>query len=142
MTTKYLIFIREFFLKYIFGKIVMLNYYQTYYVCPFFIPYIFSFILECFNINYVYTYDKFYNYQDYKNNVILLPPILNFKIDNKDLLDILKDYKSNIPIVFILDINNIINPKLTEITYFNNGVMKKKDIKNIEKYDSLKDIFD
>lgn len=135
------LFLRELIMKYLFGRIVMVNYGNTYYPINYFIPYLVSFILEYFNITYVYMFDDIYNCMDYNNDVKILPPMLSFKINNINILDKLKNYKGNVPILFILYKNKILSPKDVNISYFLNGSIKNKKITNIENYNLLQDIF-
>lgn len=112
-----LILIREFLYKYIFGKIIVIKNYKKFYYFkkPFFLPYIFYIFLNFYNYEYVYTYDTIHFYNDNKNKIELLPPILVFKINNKCYLDKIKNYKSNIPFRVFLELEKITN--LNCITY-------------------------
>ena len=134
--------IRNLIMKFIFGKITMINFNNTYYPVRFFLPYACFFILEFFNFNYVYTYDNIFHYQDYVNDIKLLPPILSFKIDGKDVSNNIKNFKSNVPIIYFLYCCKLFNTKNTEISYWSNGSIKNKQLKNIESHNSLNDIFD
>ena len=58
-----------------------------------FLPYIFSFILEQIQVKYVYLNDNIYFYQDYLYDIKILPPIMKFKIDDKDVSSSIKNYK-------------------------------------------------
>ena len=120
----------------------MINFKHTYYPVTFFLPYITIFILEFLNLKYVYYYDNIHHYQDYINKIELLPPILTFKIDGIELSGKIKDFKSNIPIIYLLYYCKLLNTNMTEINYWYNGKLKIKKIKNIENYNSLNDIFD
>tara|TARA_B110000908_G_C10132857_1_gene393040 strand:+ start:22 stop:462 length:441 start_codon:yes stop_codon:yes gene_type:complete len=133
---------RNGFMKYIFGKITMIHFNDKCLPINFFLPYIFFIFLEFIKLKYVYKYDNIYHYQDYTNIEILLPPILSFKIAGNDKITILKNYKSNIPVIYFLYNNNLCNTKLCELTYWYKGSIKEKTIKNIEVYNCLYDIFD
>lgn len=136
------IFLRDLVMRFIFGKITMINYNQTYYPVPFFLPYFISFFLEFVNLKYVYYYDEIHHYQDYINDIKILPPIMKFKIDDKDVSSSIKNYKSNIPIIYFLFNYKLLNTKNTELSYWKDGSIKNKEIKNLEIYNSLNDIFD
>ena len=140
--TPIFLYLRELFIKFIFGKIKMIKCKNQYYPINFFLPYIFSFILEYFQMNYVYIYDNINFYQDYTYDIPMFPPILSFNIDGNNMMNTIKNYKSNIPVSFFLYDNRIIKPKLITINYWNSGSLKVKNIKNLEIYNSLKDIFD
>tara|TARA_B110000879_G_C11172672_1_gene514380 strand:+ start:1842 stop:2204 length:363 start_codon:yes stop_codon:yes gene_type:complete len=120
----------------------MINFKHTYYPVNFFLPYFTVFILDFFNLKYVYCYDNIHHYQDNINKINLLPPILTFKIDGKEISGQIKDFKSNIPIIYLLYYCKLLNTNMTEITYWHNGKIENKKIKNIENYNSLNDIFD
>ena len=135
------LYMRELIMKYFFGRIVMVNYCNTYYPINYFIPYLTSFILEYLNITYVYMVDDIYSCMDYNYDVKILPPMLSFKIDGISILDNIKNYKGNVPILFILYKNKILSPKEVNISYFMDGSIKNKKLTNIENYNSLQDIF-
>ena len=135
------LYMRGFVMKFIFGRITMINFKQTYYPVNFYLPFLFTFFLEFFKLNYVYCYDNIYHYQDYVNDIKMLPPILSFNIDGKDVSNIIKNFKSNVPIVYFLHYCKLLNTKNTEIKYWADGSITDKQIKNIESYNSLNDIF-
>ena len=135
------LYMRGLIMKFIFGRINMINFKQTYYPVNFYLPYLFTFLLEFFGLNYVYCYDNIYHYQDYVNDIKMFPPILSFNIDGKDVSGIIKNFKSNVPVVYFLYYCKLLNTKNTEIKYWANGSIMDKQIKNIESYNSLNDIF-
>lgn len=137
----YYLILRELILKYIFGRIKMLNFKNTYYPVRFYLPYLCSFLLEFFTINYIYQYDNINYFQDYEYNNIVLPPLLSFKINGKDYIGQIKKYQSNVPIIYFLHDNKIVTPTETEITYFSEGSMKNKNIKNLLNFTNFRDIF-
>ena len=135
------IFFRELIMTFLFGKIEMVNYCNTFYPIKFFVPYMLSFFLEYFKISYVYKVDNIYSYIDYNYDVKMLPPIISFKIDGVSILDNIKNYKGNVPMIFILYNNKLLHPKNTEISYFDKGVIKNKKIENIQNFNNLQDVF-
>ena len=140
-TFQYYLIIREFVLKYVFGKITMLNFNNTYYPVKFFLPYIFFIILEFLKISYVYQFDNINYFQDYKTNNFIIPPIIEFKIDGINYIENIKKYQANVPIIYFLHDNKIDNPINIQIRYFNNGCMEDKTLKNLLNFNNFKDIF-
>tara|TARA_B100000768_G_C11282795_1_gene379707 strand:- start:1778 stop:2224 length:447 start_codon:yes stop_codon:yes gene_type:complete len=138
---QYYLITREFILKYIFGKITMLNFNNSYYPVNFFLPYIFCFIFEFLKISYVYQFDNINYFQDYKTGNFIIPPIIEFKINDINYIEKIKKYQPNVPIIYFLHDNKIDNPINTQIKYFNNGRMEDKTLKNLLNFNNFKEIF-
>ena len=142
LSIKIFLFLREFFFKFFIGRIKMIKYENKYYPINFFLPYIFYIVLEQAQVKYVYLNDNIYFYQDYLFNDPIFPPLLSFTIDGKNMMSNIKNFKGNVPLTYFLYENNIIKPKQIDLSYWVNGSIKVKNIKNIEIYNYLKDIFD
>jgi len=124
------------------NKIINNKFYLFFINLLFFIN--FQQIIKIFKINYLYSIDNIYFYEDYKkNNKIINPIILSAKIvcdENEiDFLNNFKKYNFSIPINIILYNEKIFNYKLIILKIFKLGKEGQIniDIKNDNKFKKL-----
>ena len=141
-----ILYFRECIYKYFFGKVIVIKHNNKFYFIKknIFVPYLFYFLLNLSKKEYVYKYDNIYFYNDFKNKIDLLPPLLKFEINGKSYTDKIKNYKSNIPFKVFLQLENIKDVKKITYTALSNPLdIKEKnlDLDNLDLSLSLIKIF-
>lgn len=141
----YFLKIRDFIISNYFVNIYSIKYKNKYYdiynnyyiyfllllfkIIPF---YFIKNICQYFNISLIYNFDNIYYITSLKKNYHILPIISKFAvINNLEMIDLtsnIKYYSSNIPVIFILKNNNIIEYNTIHIKYIKLGEVINKQI--------------
>jgi hypothetical protein len=79
-------------------------------------------LIKSYGYNVVYTKDKLIFYDELvRHKLMIVPAVLDFKIDNKDFLETFEKYDMHTPLYILVDIENISLDSKLEIKIFHMG---------------------